>query len=176
MPKNLNYTDDQLCLLANILIEKSEDRLVEHRGNLKICDEKYTERTNRRIANLEKRIAKMKKAMSVFKGEDNSLKSRVRDYVSSKFDKLYPPGNIDRGRITARIRKKINYKVKARPEPGTISQKTKKALRLLGKKDPFKGSSFDQIISILINRYSSSNAKEQAIKNQKGDPQSTSDF
>jgi hypothetical protein len=166
MPKALDYTDGELCQLAEILIEKKRRKIRSLKKSLKICDDGLADGIHEEIKNVRALLKTITPASKALKGDGKeSAKQKKRDYILDDFNKSYPVGGKSRDRITARIRSSRRRKDADKPLINTFDQSTKKALaQLRGFKEFDKNLSLKQIVLELIVQYKAAQAKKVAEK------------
>jgi hypothetical protein len=166
MPKPLNYTDDELCELARILVEKSREKNQDLKKKLEICEVNFEAEYEDEISELRVLITKLNKAIKVLtaSGEQRS-KEKKRSFIFRIFDERCKAGSKLRNRITARVRASKRTKRGDESLVQSFSPATKRALaQLRGFKEFDKNLSPEQIVLKLIALYKAAQAKKVAEK------------
>jgi hypothetical protein len=165
MPKQLSYTDDELCELARILVEKSREKNQDLKKKLEICEVQFEAEYEDEISELRVLFTKLNKAQKVLaaSGEEKS-KEKKRSYIIEIFDARCKVRSKLRNGITARIRSYRRRKDADKPLIRTFDQSTKKALDELRGHRGFNRLSREQIVLELIAQYKAAQAKNAAEK------------
>lgn len=166
MPRPINYTDEEMRYLAEILLKKANQRIISAKNKMAICrTDKKTE-----LKDKEDTAIKLKKTLNKAHNglSRKPITDETKNIVIKIFNEMYKmrtkTQKNSRNRITARIRafRKRNKEKNKNPNNKTqinIKKSTKKKLNRIRKEITTGAKKFDNVILVLLEAYEKKHKK-----------------